>query len=174
MYEEVNAMGLKTVFVIVSVRQESMQAHAISIDNVIEMSNVCLSRLMDYVRRPDTCADRARILGTAPPNVIDDAIRHHLNRMRTFRDEELNGTVLMCYMGASLGVKEYVYFGKNKGYNNHDGMWLDVQLGRIGYKPIRCTIVDVKIDMALRGMAWRLMNVIKNGLYQAKNNVAVR
>ena len=174
MYDEINENGIRTVNIIVSIRLDSMQGHVISIDNPIEMSNVCLSRLAEYVRKPDNCANRVRIIGKAPHDVIDDAIRHHLNRMRTFRDEELNGTVLMSYMGPALGMKQYVYFGKNRGYNNQDGMWLDVQLGRIGYKPLRCTIVEVKNDRVLRAMAWRLMNVIRDGLYKAKNNVAAR
>lgn len=169
MYEQIHAVGLVTVNVIVSVRPDSMQGHAISMDNPVEMFNVCLSNLKSLVERPDNCSNRARILGVAPQRVINDALRHHLNRMRTFNDQELNGTVLMSYMGPGIGVKKYVYIGKNRGYNNQDGMWFDVQSGRIGYKPLRCTIVYVRKDNTLRGMAWRLMNIIKSDLYAAKS-----
>lgn len=174
MYEELHAVGLRTVNVVVSVREDSMQAHVISIDNPIEVFNVCLSRLTSLLQILDESRNRIRILGKAHPRVIDESIRHHLNRMRTFNDSELNGMVLISYMGPTIGLKEYVYVGKNRGYNNHDGMWLDVQYGRIGYKPLRCTIVEIKTDRYLRAMAWRTMVSIRDGLFQTKNNIMQR
>lgn len=170
MYDEFTAVGLRSTSVIVAVRPEAMQAHAITIDNPVEVFNVCLYRLWELSRMPNSSPNRVRILGWAPMDVICQAISHHEHRIKTFREDE--GAVIVSYMGESIGKKEYVYVGKNRGYNNHEGMWLDVRCGRIGYKPMRGTIVEVNVDRRLGDLAWRVVNIVRQGLLQARDNCA--
>lgn len=169
MYDEFSAPGLRSTCIVVSLRPDAMQAHAITIDNPVEIFNVCLYRLWELSRMPSSSPNRVRLAGRAPTGVIEQAKRQHEHRMKTFREDD--STVIVSYMGPAIGKNEYVYVGKNRGYNNQEGMWLDVSCGRIGYKPVRSTIVEIKKDRRLGDLAWKVMVCVMDGLLQARDNV---